>query len=245
MIISKILKVVLLLLGGVFVALQTQGYGLEGAALMTVLLFLCTVLYIKNTDKKSNLFLGFLITYTLAQFFTFLIFYFYDEPLGQFDYYYLIANFLYISAYTILIIRILAKINLKKVISSFIIPVIILIVLDVFCVYMVSSTANYPFNSHEFVIETLYNVVLMTLLSIAMLNYMYRNDKKSILFLLASIFVVFSEIIQIAYYYILDVNQLGFTYSLFLVAALFFFYIQSQLKFSGPVSVYTDDVTEV
>ena len=82
----------------------------------------------------------------------------------------------------------------------------------------------------------------MTLLSVALINYMYRNDNKSMLLLLASIFTVFSEIIQLAYYYILEDTNLSFTYSFFMVGAFLFFYLQSQLEFTGPIPEYTDEV---
>ena len=76
--------------------------------------------------------------------------------------------------------------------------------------------------------------------SVALIDYMYRNDNKSMLFLLGSICIVFSEIIQLAYYYILEDKNLGFIYSFFLVVAFVFFYLQSQLKHTGPQPTYLD-----
>ena len=60
------------------------------------------------------------------------------------------------------------------------------------------------------------------------------------LFLLGSICVVFSEIIQLAYYYILNDKNLGFIYSFFLVVAFIFFYLQSQINHTGPQPSYLD-----
>jgi hypothetical protein len=82
-------------------------------------------------------------------------------------------------------------------------------------------------------------------LSVGLINYMYRNDNKSMLFLIGSICIVFSEIIQLAYFYIIKSNDLGFIYSLFLVLAFVFFYLQSQLEFTGPEPEYTDEQLEV
>jgi hypothetical protein len=84
----------------------------------------------------------------------------------------------------------------------------------------------------------------MILLSVALINYMYRNDNKSMLFLIASIFIVFSEIIQLAYYYILPDNNLSFVYSLFFIIAMLFFYLQSQQEFTGPIPEYADEELE-
>jgi hypothetical protein len=121
------------------------------------------------------------------------------------------------------------------------VPIIILIVLDVFCVTLVTDTAEHQLTFYEYALEFVYNTIIMILLSVALINYMYRNDTKSMLFLVASIFIVFSEIIQLAYYYILDDNNLGFVYSLFFVVAFVFFYLQSQKEFTGPIREYIDE----
>jgi cbb3-type cytochrome oxidase subunit 3 len=84
----------------------------------------------------------------------------------------------------------------------------------------------------------------MVLLSVALINYMYRNDTKSMMFLMGSICIVFSEIIQLAYFYVMDDKMLGFIYSFFLVVAFIFFYLQSQLEFTGPEPEYSDEQLE-
>jgi hypothetical protein len=122
---------------------------------------------------------------------------------------------------------------------------VILFVLDVFCVVIVSATTENILSFYEYTLEFLYNAVIMTLLSVALLQYMYRNDNKSMLFLVGSIFVVFSEIIQLAYFYILDNSDLSFIYALFMVLGLTFFYLQSQVEFTGPVEAYSDETIEV
>ena len=59
-----------------------------------------------------------------------------------------------------------------------------------------------------------------------------------------NICIVFSEIIQLAYYYILDDQNLGFIYSFFLVIAFVLLYVQSQLEFTGPEPAYSDEQLE-
>ena len=241
MLVNKIFKVVLLLLGGLYIVFQGFGFEIEGAAVSTLTLVLLTVLYCVWTKNRGHLFLGFLVVFTCAHLLGLYSYYVPEISNEKVDYYYYGANILYISAYMLLIIKILRGVNLAKVISEFAVPILILIVLDVFCVSIVSDTAGNVFTSNQYILEFIYNSVVMLLLSVGLINYMYRNDNKSMLFLVASICIVFSEIIQLAYYYILPSDDLGFIYSLFLVIAFLFFYLQSQLEFTGPDPIYSDE----
>jgi len=245
MLVNKILKVVLLLLGGIFIVFQGFAFEIEGAAVSSLALVLLTILYCKWTENKSIYFFWFLVTFTFAHLLSYSAYY---GPLieeGSIDYFYYSANILYITAYIFLIIKILIGLNLKIVFSELAIPVFILIILDIFCVYIVSATTENVLSIYEYSLELAYNAVIMVLLSVALINYMYRNDNKSMLFLLGSICIVFSEIIQLAYFYILNNNDLGFIYSFLLVIAFVFLYLQSQLDFTGPEPEYIDEQIEI
>ena len=240
MLANKILKVVLLLLGGVFIILQGLAHEVEGAAVSALMLVLLTILYCGWTEDKSRLFFWFLVTFTFGHLLSYSA---WLGPLlkeGQIDFYYYAANILFIVAYLFLIIKVLSSINLKKVFKELSIPIIILLVLDVFCVIIVTDATDGKLSTYQYILEFVYNGVIMALLSVALIDYMYRNDNKSMLFLLGSICVVFSEIIQLAYYYILEDKNLGFIYSFFLVVAFIFFYLQSQNKYTGPQPTYLD-----
>ncbi|BAO77746.1 hypothetical protein [Winogradskyella sp. PG-2] len=245
MLVNKILKVVLLLLGGVFIILQGLAFEVEGAAVSALMLVLLTVLYCRWTTVKSKYFFWFLVTFTIAHLLSYVAYNGPEIQKGEIDYYYYGANLLYISAYILLILKIIKPLNIKAVFSELSIPILILILLDIFCVTIVTATAENVLSIYEYALEFAYNAVIMALLSFALINYMYRNDNKSMLFLVGSICIVFSEIIQLAYYYILKSNDLGFIYSFFLVIAFLFFYLQSQLEFSGPEPAYLDEQLEV
>ncbi len=245
MLVNRILKVVLLLLGGSFVVLQGFAFEVEAAAVSSAMLVLLTVLYCKWTENKTKYFFWFLVTFTLAHLLGYASYSVLGIREGQIDYVYYIANLLYILAYVFLIIKMIRGLQLKKVFQELSIPIFVLIILDIFCVYIVSGTTENVLEVYEYSLEFLYNTVVMSLLSVALINYMYRNDNKSMLFLIGSICIVFSEIIQLAYYYILlDDTTLGFTYSFFLVVAFLFLYLQSQVEFTGPVPEYTDEQIE-
>ncbi|WP_179007751.1 hypothetical protein [Winogradskyella forsetii] len=245
MLVSKILKVVLLLLGIVYVVLQGLALEVEGAVLSAVLLVLLTWLYISWTKHKSKLFFLFLITFSLGQIVSAIAWFMPDIKEGQIDYLYYAANILYIISYAVLIFKMLKQLNLKAVFSELTIPIIVLVVLDVFCVSLISNTTENMFSYYQYALEYTYNAVIMTLLSLALIDYMYRNNNKSMLFLIGSIFMVFSEIIQLAYFYVLSDDSLGFVYSILLVVAFVFFYMQSQYKVTDPVEPYADEPLEV
>jgi hypothetical protein len=119
--------------------------------------------------------------------------------------------------------------NFKETVKKFPIHLIILLALDVFCVITVTDTTKSILSTAEYTLEFSYNAVIMLLLTITLINYIYREDKKSMNLLIGSIFIVFSEVIQLAYFYISAINILNVICSLFLVIAFIFFYLQSRL----------------
>ncbi|MBU2930053.1 hypothetical protein [Winogradskyella psychrotolerans] len=244
MLVNKILKVVLVLLGISYVLLQGFALQIEGDAVSAVAFVLLIWLYMGWTKRKSKLFILFLVVFAVAQVLGFLACFRTPVPEGQIDYLYFLTNILSIVSYTVLIVKLFIQLNFKKVLSQLTVPIIILVILDIFCVTLISSTTKSSFTYYEYALEFTYNAVVMILLSFALINYMYRNNYKSMLFLLGSIFIVFSEIIQLAYYYILidgTNSNLGYIYSFFLVVAFIFYYLQSQHAVSEPIPAYTDD----
>ncbi|NNE31368.1 MAG: hypothetical protein HKN40_03260 [Winogradskyella sp.] len=241
MLVNNIFKVVLLLLSAAFIALEGLEYQLEAAAVSSFILILLTVFYSRWTEKKSIYFIGFLVTFTIAHALSYMSWYTPVVGSGQTDYIYYLVNILYILAYVFLITRCLIELSFKEIFTQLPVPIVILVILDVFCVILVTDTAQNALNFYEYTLEFFYNTVIMTLLSVAVINYLYRNDNKSMLLLIGSICIVFSEVIQLAYYYILQDNNLGLIYSFFLVIAFLFFYLQSQLVFTGPEPAFTDE----
>ncbi|WP_296313893.1 hypothetical protein [Winogradskyella sp. UBA3174] len=244
MLLNKILKVVLLLLGGIFITLRGFDFEVEGAAVSALMLVLLTIVYCKWTENKVKYFFWFLVTFTLGHVLSYSTWFLPEIQEGQIDYYYYVANILFIISYLFLITRMVSELKFKDIFSELAIPIIVLVVLDVFCVILVTDTVEKAFSIYEYALEFTYNAVIMALLSVALINYMYRNDNKSMLMLLGSICIVFSEIIQLAYYYILDDSNLVFIFSFFLVVAFVLFYLQSQLTFTGPEPAFTDEQLE-
>jgi hypothetical protein len=147
---------------------------------------------------------------------------------GESEYY--TGNLLYIASYLCLIGQILKSINLKYLFHNFRIHLIVLLALNVYVVYVLLKIQDPYIMGPEFLVEFIYNVVTLFLLSIALLNYFCKDDRKSLLLFLGSLCIVFSEVIQIAYFYISSKNLLNVTYSILLILAFYFFYYQSTLE---------------
>ena len=104
MLINRTLKVLLLLLGCIFIVLQGQALELEGAAVSAVMLVILTILYCKWTEKKSKLFFWFIVVFTIAHVLSYSSWFF--EPIEHYeiDLFYYTANILYIISYIFLIL---------------------------------------------------------------------------------------------------------------------------------------------
>jgi hypothetical protein len=176
----------------------------------------------------NKFFFLFLTLFTLAQLIDFLAYFNKLVVLKNIDYLYYVGNGLIILSYTSLIIIVLKDMNIKEVITKLPAYIVILLVLDIFCVTIVTDTAK-GLSVYQYSLEFIYNAVIMSLLTLSVINYIYRVNKKAMNLLVASIFIVFSETIQLAYFYIIEINLLNVLCSLFLVFAFLFFYLQATL----------------
>ncbi|MEM9679534.1 MAG: hypothetical protein AAF901_04355 [Bacteroidota bacterium] len=242
MLIKRVFKVVLVLLAILFLVFSTLRDEVSASGVSAVALVLLTFLYCRlSTGKRERYFFLFLTTFMVAQLVNFIGWFVELSDENAIDYAYYVSNSLYILSYLFLIIKVIRYMNLRLIVSKFSIPIFILLVLDIFCVYIVTASAVSDLGTGEYILEFIYNAVIMFLLSVALISYMYRNDNKSMLFLVGSILIVFSEMIQLTYFYVSDANNLNIIYSVFLVLGFLFFYLQSQAEYTGPVESYTED----
>jgi hypothetical protein len=205
-----------------------------GGIVRGFILPLLTVLYCISGKTKSSYFFYFLVFYSLAEFTgVFSYFAYYSVIVDNMLYYG--GNLCYISAYVFLILEVMKSISIKTVVKRFPVHLIILLVLDIYSVYLVSEIAvksDYLSGMMDYIIEIVYNMVVMLLLTVTLLNYISRDSKKAMNLLLGALCIVFSEVIQVAYFYVSDKNILNVTYSVLLIFAFCFFYIQSNMSYS-------------
>lgn len=242
MLFRKVLISVLITLSVLFLSFQIFTMEVEAAGIRALLIVLLTILYYTSVQKKQFFFLTFLITFSIAEVLNFIGWLVPIIPNNNVDIMYYVANSLYIISYTLLVAQILSAMHFKEIIKKFPLHILVLIILDVFCVMVVTNTAISRLNYHEYYMEMVYNAVIMILLTVAVINYINKDDKKAINLLIGSIFIFFSEVIQLAYFYISDINLLNVMCSFFLVLAFVFFYLQSKLKYEPQESFSNSDL---
>ncbi len=230
---SKLLSGIIIVLTISFIGFQIFQLDLIGGIVRGLILPLLTVLYCISGNSKSSHFFYFLLFYALAEFTgVFSYFAYYSVVVDNFLYYG--GNLAYITAYIFLILEVFKSINLKSVIKRFPVHIIILLVLDIYSVYLVSEIAvksDFLYGILDYSIEIIYNIVIMLLLTVTLINYISRDSKKAMNLLLGSLCIVFSEVMQVAYFYVSDKNILNITYSVLLIFAFCFFYIQSNMSY--------------
>lgn len=224
----KVLATLIILFCMMFVVFEINGNGYLSSISSAFVVPLFTILYMINVKEKTSFFITFLVAYSisdlLALFAEFLPF--------QVDYY--LGNSLYMLAYVALAIEIVCSINFKQLLSHFKPHIFVLIVLNIYANSVLFNIESESVTGFNLGFEVLYNVFVLSLLSVALMNYFYRDDRKAYMLFLGSICITVSEVIQIAYFYIPEVegfNYLNISSSLILIAAFFFYYYQSRIDY--------------
>jgi len=208
-----------------------------------LILPLVTILYCIKTNRKRGHFFYFLFLYSIGELLGLAYYYIPISTLAD-NLMYFGCNLLYISAYIFLILYILNLFNLKKAFKQFKFPIIILLALDIYCIVLVTNIAFESDNLngiYDYLLEFLYNSVIMILLTIALVNYLNKDSKKAMNLLIGAICIVFSEVIQVAYFYVSEIYILNVAYCLLLVIAFALFYMQNGLHHRVPKVYSTID----
>lgn len=238
MIARQLLLGILIILAIVFLGFQIVGLEVVAAGFRALLFVFLTTFYWIKVKEKQPLFLAFLMTFTIADMLSFYGSMSPAVPPNDIDFAYYFINSLYIMAYTFLILKTVATLNFKEVIRKYPFHLLILIILDVFSVIVITNTTLEKLNFAEYSLELVYNSVIMILLTATLINFIHTNSKKAVNLMMGSIFIFFSEIIQLAYFYVADMNLLNIFCSIFLLLAFLFFILQSTLSYREPDKVY-------
>lgn len=224
---SKVLVVFILICYVLFAIFQFSGSDSLAYYFYSVIVPLITVLYLFTVKRKSKLFLFFLIfhassdiigmtTVTLP----------YDESGILYDFDYYAANTSCILAYIFLIIKISISLNFRHIFKYFKMYLVVLIILNIYLLYVIQAiiSPNLVFEI-DYYLELIYNIVVLLLLAIALLNYLYKDNKKALYFFLGALGIIFSEVMDIAYIYI---DQSVFIYFLSITLEFMAFYFLFQ-----------------
>ncbi len=192
---------------------------------------LITIIYILFIEPKSKLFLMFLVCYSLSDILGIVIDNMpYDESQKLYDFEYYVGNSLYILAYFFLIIKISKSLSFSHIFKNFKLHLLVLCVLNVYLLYVLHDIIdpNLVLES-DYYLELTYNIVVLFLLSLSLLNYFYKDNTKSLYLFLGALCIVFSEVLDIAYIYVSQRYFLNFLATTLALGAFCFFFQQSKL----------------
>lgn len=208
---------------------------------------LLIVYYLKSNFKRSTYFLYFLILYALGDLLG-LVDTIVQFPQESYIIIYFGCNLLYVASYISLILYMVKSMDLTNLSSRFAPHIIILLILDVYCVILVTDVAiqsNILEGIYEYMLEFVYNIAIMVLLTVALINYLHRDSPKSMNLLLGALCVVFSEVIQVAYYYVSETFILGVSYVILMVIAFLLFVIQAKMTYPVKKEHLETEITEI
>ena len=196
---------------------------------------LLTYLYVLKFNDTKSFFFWFLCFYAIGELLAGigLLYYVYESNFIDYIQFYG-GNLCFILSYSSLFLEINKNVRLNKIIKRFPIHLIILLALDIYSVVLVSDislNSGFLTSTLDFVMEVVYNIVIMLLLTMALVNYISRDSKKAMNLLIGSLCIVFSEVIQVAYFYVSERIVFGVVYSVLLVLAFTLFYIQSSMSY--------------
>lgn len=221
---SKVLVGLVILVYMLSVLFQFGGNDIIANALKSFILPVITLMYFLNVKNKTLFFTLFLVLYSISDLLLFL------KPYvsNHVDYY--LGNSLYILSYICLLIEISKSVSVLHVIRHYKIHVLVLTILNIYIVYVLQVIVDpYVAKTNEYYVELVYNIVMLMLLSVSLVNYFYKDNVKSLYLFLGALCIVFGEVIWVAYNYISERNLLNVVYITLFILAFYFFFKQSEI----------------
>jgi hypothetical protein len=233
---SKVLIGCVILLYVFFTICEVIGEYTIAFQLESLIIPFITIIYLLFVQDKSRLFLLFLVFYSISDLFGMItenVLYYNvssEEGVIFHEYQYYIGSSLYILAYFFLFIKISNSLSISHILRNFKIHLLVLSILNIYLVYVLQIIVKPRVEfKYECNVELVYNIVMVSVLSAALLNYIYRDNKKSLYLFFGSLFLIFSEVIDVAYIYISQKSLLSILGTSLALGGFYFFYQQSKL----------------
>lgn len=202
---------------GVFFSLDT----LSNYSRAFILPFL-VYLYLTESENKSRYFAVFLTSCAVGEFLK--VFIDFDTLLMP-----KISNIAYIFGYLNLLAYMAKSINLTKLLSEFKVPIIVLIIFNGYLIFvlnqMILADKTIDVYTLNFLIESTYDICILLVLSFSLINYLYHDSKRSLILFLASVCIVFSEMVKVAYLFVSSNYMINVTYSILIVVGFYLVYV--------------------
>ncbi|SFZ92171.1 hypothetical protein SAMN05428642_102570 [Flaviramulus basaltis] len=228
---SKVLVSFIIICYVFFAIFELVGNDTMAYNLNSLIVPLIALSYMIFNKKKDIFFSLFFILYSLSDLMGLVTSYLSFERAEMFnEYKYYIGNSLYILAYMFLVVKIGKSLSFKYLLRNNKIHLVVLIILNIYLVYVLQVIIHPSLLAEsDYYLELIYNIVVVLLLAISLLNYFHKDNKKSLYLFLGSLCIVFSEFMDVAYIYIEKRSFLNIIATSLTVGAFYFFYQQSRL----------------
>ncbi|MFD2726423.1 hypothetical protein [Hyunsoonleella rubra] len=224
-------KLLAFLVGSVytlFVIFQFKGDEYIAESCSAFILPLLAMGYFCMVQKRSLFFILFLVLYSISD----LMVIFSKSLPGDVDYF--LGNSLYILAYLSLLIEISKSLCFKYVLKNYKFSIAVLLALNAYIAYALLKVVNpYLIFGSEYFIEITYNVSMLLILSVALLNYFQKDSRKAFYILIGALCIVFSEVLNVAYLYVSHQNLLNFLTVTIALVGFYFLYEQTKLNYKN------------
>lgn len=183
--------------------------------------------YSKKNKHKNVFFTVFLIGFAISEFFK--MWFFTSELFNHY-----ISYIFIMTAYCSLITFFLKGMDAKRLIKKFKFHIFILITFNLYILYtlnqMILQDDSLEVFTFPFFLEVFYNLLILLILSISLLYYLYTETKQALLLFLACVCIVFSEMIQVAYFFITEEIFLKIGYIVLMAIGFGFIYFYTLLE---------------
>lgn len=209
---------------------EFQGDDILSYSINCLIAPLITISYLCFIKQKNTFFLLFLLLHSTAGFFGIILVNLSSKSTVFLDIEYYIGNSLYILAYVFLILKIVKSLDFSFIVKSFKTHVAVLAILNIYLLYVLQSLI-YPnlVYKNDFYLECAYNIVILLVLSLSLLNYFHKDNKKALYLFTGSLLLVFSEVMDVAFIYAVDRLFIKILSLKFSFVGFYFIYEQSKL----------------
>lgn len=185
-----------------------------------------TIFYFCCVPSKSFYFVVFLIAHSLSN-----IIAIFSSGMPDITGYY-ICNLLFILSYAALSIEIAKNIDFRYIINHHLFSIIVLFLLTGYIAYQLLQITNPDAKfGAVYVIEMIYNIVMLLILSFALLNYFHKDNRKAFYILIGAFCIVFAEVLNVAYLYMSKQNLLNFFTISIISIGFYFLFAQAKLNY--------------
>lgn len=208
----------IIVLSALFVFLEIKQFYYFSAVVKALVVPTVTVLYFVHIKKPKMYFSAFLVLFSISELLTFI------RPYLPVNFEYYLGNALYLMAYLCFVLGLLNRVNFKYVAKQFKFTLLILFGLNCYMLYVLFTIVNLDLSAESIFLEFVYNAIILFVLTFSFLNYLYRDNKKALLLFVGATCLVFSEVIQYAFFYVAEMSWLNILGFAFFVLAFLFLY---------------------